>query len=281
MLIYANGDSFVAGVELGDDILVDYPGCSKPNDSSKLKNSKEWIAKTYNPEHHYFQNRQEKFQEVNRLEFERAFPSILSKKYNLKTVNHALGGSSMDRIVRSSMADLINLSQTHDNIVAIIGTTCPSRFEVPNWQENLYNDFHGHPKVWSCISSTYYMSDREPAEPLIDYQIRYEKDYHMAVKFLKNIITLQDFCTVNKIKLYWLSTNSDFSSFNIEPKYSDFYDLRYIQKYADYKPKFSMYNLSNSEELRNKEIICPSGHYGTLLHEHLADLIYSTIRERV
>lgn len=278
MLIYCNGDSFVAGVELGDDILPDYPGLVNYSSSgSLLSNSySKWLANTYNPNHPLGKERERRTEEIRDLEYQRAFPNKLSKKLNIPVINHAAGGSSMDRIVRTTIADLISLKETHDNIVAIIGDTECSRFDIANFEFLDGLDSLGLNRHWLCVATTYHMEGRDVVQPIIDYNIRYEKNYHMLVKYYTNVIRLQDFCKVNDIKLYWITPFKGIDFINVEDGYDNDSCYSNLVKYANLEYVIRMRSIA--EEIYYN-VKCPSGHYGENVHEEVANRLANIIKE--
>lgn len=274
MLIYCNGDSFVAGVELGDNILPDYPGLT--DFAGDLLPASKWIAKTYDPKHPYNAERTTRFNELVELEYQRAFPNKLSQKLNVPVINHALGGSSMDRIVRTTITDLISLKEEHSDIIAIIGDTHCSRSEVANYEFLEFPDAVGFNQYWACLSTTYSMSGREPLKPILEYKIRYEKNYHMLVQYYYNVIQLQDFCKANNIKLYWVSSQDGIEYTIPEKQYSD--DLCYnnFVKYANLEYTIRMKSIAQE---MNHKVLCPSRHFGENVHEEVANRLANIIKE--
>ena len=131
MIIYCDGDSYIAGTELGDDILPEYPGCLPIYHSKKdLVNNRRWLDRT-NDNGDLSQIRNQLREKIGFLEKERAFPKKIAKKLNIEVVNAALGGSSMDAICRRTLSNLIKLKDK-DNVVAVVGISDPWRFELPN-----------------------------------------------------------------------------------------------------------------------------------------------------
>ena len=69
MQLYFNGDSFVAGVELADDILPEYPGLTSWIEDVTIRNKiysghVEWIANTYNNKHYLHERSEEHTSEL-------------------------------------------------------------------------------------------------------------------------------------------------------------------------------------------------------------------------
>lgn len=273
MLVYCNGDSFVAGVELGDDVLPGHPGAF---DYDQVPDSaREWIANTYNPKHPYSIERDSRIKELIELEYQRAFPNKVKELLNVDVVNHGMGGSSMDRIVRTSITALIELKKKHDNIVAFIGDTDCNRSEVPNFQYMDYVDGSGFNRHWLCMAANYYMPNRKPVEPLVEYKLRYEKNYHGLVTYYKNVILLQDFCAKNNITLYWVQT---FGRDNVvpEPEYENDPCLNNFKEYADFKYTVSMADIGKK---MYHNVMCPSRHFAENVHDAVALEIVNIIKE--
>lgn len=272
-LIYTNGDSFVAGVELGDDILPEYPGLCDFQPLNKCHNdSTKWIAKTYDPKHSYYQSRQQNASRIIELEYNRAFPNKLSKVTKIPTINMAMGGASMDRIVRKSMSDLISLSKKYNNIVAFIGTTFPARSEIAS-STPLGENFLGDHTAWECVSMTYKTSNRcKDFDMIYNYKLEMEKNYHHCLNFLKNIICMQDFCKINGIILHWINTHDTLQEYmqTIEDDYRNLDDLNHYYEYANYHGCVFMREIA---EKINHSVLCPSGHYSEIVHDHVVKII--------
>lgn len=276
MLIYCNGDSFVQGVELGDTIIPEHPTFKHFTDN--LDEAKKWLAKTYDHNHDYGKIRELNSTQIIKLEYERAFPHKLGKLLNVPVINHGMGGSSLDRIVRTTITDLISLKKDHDNIIAIIGDTHYSRSELANFEYIDSLDIAGFNRYWVCLSTTYHMSGREPLEPILDYKIRYEKNYHMLVNYYKNIIMLQDFCKSNDITLHWVSCHDDISrNSKPEPEYENDICLNNFIEYADLD---FIVRMEEVAERLHYDVYCPGGHFSEKVHEEVASIIANIIKEK-
>lgn len=295
-LIYTNGDSFVAGVELADDFLPKYPGTldwpwPSPKDGfdgitsedlyreTKHEQAKQWLKKTYTPGHRFEELRNARAPMILKLEYERAFPSILQSRTGIKVINMAIGGASMDRIVRKTMSDLITLKKDHENIVAIIGTTHCFRYEMSSDQQ-LSENFLGEHTAWQCLSTGYRLpyQDYSNVEKVLDYKLMYEDRYHSVINFLKNVIMLQDFCKVNNITLYWVSTNVDITDDIdvIGHKYRKLSDLKNFIEYANFT--HAVYMRDIAQEIK-EGVLCPSGHYSQIVHQKTADQLYNILKD--
>lgn len=280
-MIYCNGDSFVAGVELADHILPEYPGLTDwvettNKDVKHNQRNVDWITKTYDDNHPLSSIRKERSKDLIRIEYERAFPNKLQEILNIPVINRALGGASMDRIVRTTISDLIELKKTHDSIIAVIGTTYIGRSEIATFNEE--HDLFGDICPWICITTNYKMHYKNrDLDCLLKYKTLHDSDYHHFVNFFKNIILLQDFCKSNNIKLHWISTYNNMVDYNkpIDSKYHFIKDLINLSEYANLKYTIDMRQIACNIK---KEVLCPSGHYAEIVHEKTAELLIPILR---
>jgi hypothetical protein len=264
MIIYCNGDSYIAGVELGDHILPDHPGYMPQNLSpEEYTVFDNWIQSTYADD---YKLRDEHYHQLIRLEREACFSGILSSRYGYNVVNNALGGASMERITRTTITDLINLKKTHKDIIAIIGTTEISRTEFPHetygWEPFMYNQ---------KFFKDYY------AENLRQFKLQYQKDYHDLIYFYKNAILIQDFCKLNDIKLFWIATSCNINEYAPEEEYKNEIDFLNFKEYLNLK-----YTLDMSEEVHKSnidKIYCPSYHYSPETHELFAHKLNTILQD--
>lgn len=284
MLLYFNGDSFVAGVELGDDILNVYPGkasypmnTTDPN-SIHVRNKK-WLINTNTPGHPLFKERRAAKQKLTKLEFERAFPNKVRQLTQLPIINHALGGASMDRISRTTLADLCDLRRKNPNekIIAFIGTTYPTRTEVPAEGDRRGSDPHGHTFNWNSISPTYQIVRTKEVENLVNYFARYQTTYHAAVNFYKNIILIQDYCKLNDIQLHWIATHDNIvTEYIVESDVLDQYDLFALREYANLQYSVDMKDFL--PEFNFQDVLCPGGHFSEPVHQRTAERIVEILQ---
>jgi len=257
MIIYCNGDSFTAGTELGDDILPGYPGTMDFTSTAEQRASFEkWKRSTHDPSRLGPTRDANRFL-IEKLEKERSWPNKLSKLANTEVVNNAEGGSSMDRIARTTVCDLLRLKETSNDITAIIGTTSELRFEVGNklfWQ--------------SILVSSHVTKD---IEPLVRFKVEYETDYHAFVNYFKNIIYIQDFCRANGFKLYFVSPNYIYPNFKLLQKNQDLFDM---VKYADLKYELILQEVA---EKINYNALTPTLHHSEAVHEEVAKILYEKL----
>jgi len=272
MILYANGDSFVAGVELGDDIISQHPGYLPytASDEEKSKNA-QWIAKTYKELHPLGIERKNKSKEILALEYERSFPNKIADLFGCPVINHAQGGSSFDRIARTTIIDLIELRKNFENVVAIIGTTCPSRSEVCSPFSSSELDPTGFPKTWEQISTTYKSAHQKGSlSNLIDYKVEFEKNYHQLVNAYKNIVLIKNLCKILGVKLFWVAGFVDIiNQVQVEPIFKDSKDLKLLQEHANFEYSLDMAKIASRCPF--DEVLCPSLHFSEKVHTVVAD----------
>lgn len=270
MILYFNGDSFVAGSELADDLLPDYPGL-KPFVHPFTVNIKgahwKWYGKVQG-------EREKRVLELAKIERERCFAGKVAKATKFITYNKGLGGSSMDRIVRTSVTDLIEIKKNNPNIPiqAFIGITNPHRFElgIHNTTDNEY---------WKCYNLLNILERSATAEILdsiIKYKITYETNYHNLINFYKNVIFLNEFCKVNAIAINWIACRHNHQDLAYwERDFTDYKDLIILKEYANLTFAVDMLKIAYS--LGNENIHCPGGHFGQPVHDFVAKEIIKII----
>jgi len=272
LIIYANGDSFVSGVELGDDILSNHPGYLPYFADESLKESnRKWISKTYDTTTDNGQERIQNQKAIMSLEYQRAFPNQLKSYLDCQVINHAQGGSSMNRIIRTSMVDLMELAKEDEPVIALIGTTCPSRSEISTPFNNLTDiDELGFTKTWEQISTTYKSSHQTGMlEKVIDYKIYHDKNYHQLVNAFLNIINLSNFCLLNRIKLFWICGYVDIlNQVPIETELANSKDYVQLRNNLNFSYTIDMNKIASGSNIEN--VLCPSGHFSPEIHHIIA-----------
>jgi hypothetical protein len=277
MIIYCDGDSFVAGTELGDTILPEHPGFLPFLASSELRERNErWINRTFG-EGDLASIRRSRKKEIALLEKERAFSNKIATKLNVTVVNTAASGSSIDAICRRTLTNLIRLKD-QDNITAIIGITDPWRFELPSWyRSNEVDNFvtdNGENLQWIDIHPQTAQDTYDHIGSIIKYRILVEKNYHSLVRFYKNIISIQDFCKVNNIKLFFVSPRNIIPE--IEKDFSNIEDYVNLKKYSNLNIALSMQQLAIECD-KKENVMCPNYHYNEVVHEIVANKIIELI----
>ena len=284
MLLYFNGDSFASGVELADDMLPGYPGSfTWPVDYASdpvAKKGKEWLDNSHEGSHPSSKTRKSMTHELTQTELARAYPNLVHNMTGLPFINKSQGGSSMDRIVRVTIADLIRLKKEVPDrkLVAFICTTYIERSEIPN---NLppIEDMHGDPQYWASISTTFRQSDHdEMIESIRKYKVLYEKPYHSMLNFYKNVVLLQDYCKLNSVDLHWISGGENIHTMmnylHHENSIADIFknDLVALMEYAKMQVTLSMQDIAE-HELRGELVMCVGRHFAQPVHDRIAEKI--------
>jgi len=254
LFLYANGDSFVKGDELGNFLKTDFPGYYNFGEEK--------------PEHihRWFLEDQRRTTEIELLkkiaieESNRNFVAKIQKNLNCKFLNSAFGGSSNDRITRVTIADLIEIKKQHKNVVAIIGTAEPSRLELPN---------NSNVIPWKpCFLSATDKINNEVSK----YFLLNSGHYHRMLMFYKNVILIQDFCKVNSIKLLWVAGNANIIENNVVNKNIE--DYNNFKEYANFRYAIEMPKIAKTI---NNDVMCPGYHFSEKVHESVATLLLEKI----
>lgn len=256
--LYFNGDSFVAGVELGDDILPDYPGLSMlSNEKSRF-----WYQNIADKRH-----KLANIEDIEKLEKERCFAGQVQNTLKLECLNRAVGGASMDRIVRTSINDLLMWKKQFpkDKIHAFLGVSVIERFEVP----------HGG-KKWCDISTKNLLNKSVETFPLTKYKLMFETDYHAYLIFFKHIFFLKNFCKVYDIDLHWIGINTkitDMLYYNRIDNKPIPEDLSLLIENTELRFLIDMNECSRGLKEKDIPVMCPGGHFGKPVHDKVAEKI--------
>lgn len=252
MILYTNGDSFVAGNGL---IMPDFPGfpgmCELGgwSDPTFPEKTSRWFFESLVKQNLISDH-------IRPIERTRAFPYKLSKQLNVQLVDNSEGGSSFHRITRTSLSDLLRLKQEHQDtpIVAIIGMTAPARSEVPY--------IHPSGTIPSWIEVHFGSRDANPkhVDSIMYYKLKFETLYHQMTAMFQNIILLREFCLNNKIKLYF--TGSEWSELEQVP-YRNHPDLLLLKNYVG-----KIYDVSMTAAAKKiKTPLLPDGHFNEEVHD--------------
>ena len=262
-MIYCNGDSFAAGDELGDDIIPGYLGLmdvDPPHSTKKMHTA--WLNSSYDLTTPAGIFRQQNREKIRKLERQRSWPNKLRHLVETTVVSNAEGGSSMDRIARTTVADLLGLVKTNKDITALIGLTSETRFEVGQPTDHWYSVLPKNPEL----------APNKDIEAIARAKIFIETDYHNLVNFYKNVIYIKDFCTIHGIKLYFLSP---FSLCNkTEERCQAHPDLKEMVEYADLKCELIMQHVARKS---HTEVYCSGMHFSETVHDVVAQLLYEKV----
>jgi hypothetical protein len=137
--------------------------------------------------------------------------SFLGEYTNDHVVDSSIPGSCNNRILRTSLRDLLVLKQTHENITAFIGLTYIFRSDVwdtinqpERWKNSNDGEFASYPL----------MNFNEPLvipNYLKPYAQQWAKWYHYEAeitKLLQGVILLSTWCKTNNITLRIFSSTS-------------------------------------------------------------------------
>jgi hypothetical protein len=247
--LYANGDSFVEGCELGDFLISSHPGYYNFN-NRRPQQFDSWLRQSNDGSTDIGKERIHKEKLIKQEEYKRNFASKLQQQLGVEYKNNAKGGSSFERIIRTSLIDLIEISKTKKNIVALIGTSEPRRISIPA----PVND-----DLWMCATMN---TTNDAAKPIMDYHLAYFNDYHALLLMYKNIILMQEFCKSNGIKLLWIAGNSDITEETITHS-----EIKCLMEYSKFK-----YTLSLPEIARQIDAgaMAPGYHFSEIVHTEAA-----------
>jgi len=253
MLIYCNGDSFTSGHGLGDFLLPGYPGDSDIPPDKASPHIGKWAANTYSAN---YTHRQDLNEQIHIEESNRCWPAKL-KKYGYNVINSAQPGSSMQRISRTTITDLIELQQTNANILAIISVPPVDRSEI--YYKGWWVSFtHAH------LESVNYVPHLKNfySELLLD-----DLDgYSSITRWYTSAIQIKDYCKANNIPLLWVN------SLNPESVTDKFKDVNNLVKYLDIKYELTMAHLTS------KGGYLPDGHFSEKVHDRTAQILAVKIK---
>ena len=256
MILYTNGDSFVAGSGLAMDLLPDWPGDRARTITTKQHQSyHRWItisrsSVTVGPIWH----------KMPALEKQRNFPFLLSKKLNCELIDSSRGGSSFDKITRVTITDLIKLrARTDEPVVAIIGETDPFRKEIA------INDPVDSTRLWMDLHHSNYTVIPE-IRGMYSYVLKHETLYHRLTEYYKNWILLKTFSKTYNIELHWVDVGFthglDQSMFDNNP------DLVFLRDCAQLPESANMGDLARTLEF---PYCADGGHFSAAAHVLVAD----------
>ena len=183
-----------------------------------------------------------------------------------------MGGSSMDRICRTTICDLINLKNKHKNIVAVISTTDIFRSEIadPN-----------HPELWEPFDAKTIPDKDTPNyeiyKSLIKYKVMHETLFYKLWNFYWNILQVKNFCAINNIKLFWLEVFPECSYPDAEARQHPM--LASMIKEVDLS--FLMTMSIVAQTYPNPEKYCAGGHFRKEIHEIFARHLYKRLKNKI
>lgn len=265
MLLYANGDSFTAGSELAEDLLPGWPGYRDDCDpnSPAMKEYLQWFKKIIRKEKHT-----ELWALTEATGRKLAWPQQLANRLGCQCYNNAQGGSSFDRICRTTISDLLQLKKEHTEIVAVISITDIFRSEIADAR---------HPELWEPFDPK---TMPDPDTPnynvylnLAKFKVLHETIFYRLWSFYWNALQVKNFCTINNIKLFWVEVFPDGFYPHAEEREHpvlkpliDEVDLQFITSLSD------IATMSTQEQK-----YCPGGHFRKEIHVEIAQKLRSKI----
>jgi len=309
-IIYSNGDSNMAGTELGDFLLPNWPGvldwpapmylheAAKIDESVKkalpeIERMKEicrtWFWDSHNDLTELGKLRLAKSNEIDFHEKKNSVSGQLAELLDCTVFNHSKAGASMEHIVSSTIFDLTRLLVDNDpeDIVAVIGNTFPSRFMYPKYE--LDNDHYNR------NSYLYFYDNFSPAtkvnkqnKNILQYIIEHTDFRHILLSYATQLNILDSFCKHKNIKLYFIDTmiKNELSELLIELENSivDARDgarhvfielLQYINLAIPSVPVFA--SMEQLALIHRKEVYSCFGHYSSKVHGILAQDIQADL----
>lgn len=162
------------------------------------------------------------------------YSEFLGRHYKCDSINAAIGGSCNNRILRSSLRDLIELKKQHQEIVATISLSCIQRTEIwhPNsserykWENSNDGDFASYQfaqtKNWYQTKNIAESIDLELREYGKNWLTWYNVEAE-TTNLLQQLILFSSWCKHENIKCVIFSgplqESVDFSAPFIKPFY--------------------------------------------------------------
>jgi len=226
------------------------------------------------------------------------YPSIIAEKISGKLHNDGIGGSCNRRIIRTSLRSLIELKETHSNILALIGLTFISRTEL--WQPHLQlktsndGDFHSITSKdiinldWKAgLLSTVHPDSHKLAGPKVsDYYknwlLHFSKEAAVT-ELLSDIIMLYNFAVHNNIEILIFSNCQKFPTSPDVDRDAPF--LTSLVKYVKLKTNiidpwefsFADFALELGHLPKDKELYGINGHPNEQAHIDFAEYLLTKI----
>lgn len=264
--VYANGDSFLAGCELGDVLLPNHPGCldfdSHIVNYDKHYLFKQWYEDSYDSNTIMGKKRIELTKEIVQSELENCFINKLNKDHsqiNVTYINKSRSAQSMPSIARNLIFDCIKLKSEYKEITAIVGLTGVERFDIPHSEE-----------TWISLSNAYDLPNLSESLGCVSeyYAMNYTK-IHAIQQYFMSLISIQNFCALHNIKLYWIETFYKYGSqyyeiFGKDSSSSESEMYNILKEYLNINISISMYEIAKNLYY---DTVLPSGHYSQKVHD--------------
>jgi hypothetical protein len=266
MFLYTNGDSFTAGSELADDILPGWPGYMRDCDpgSDAYRKNLQWKRNVWQNEQNI-----DLINKSENLGRTMAWPAALAKLFRCQHLNSGEGGSSFDRIARTTISDLINLKRQHTDIVAVLSTTDIFRCELPSTTSSYF---------WEPFDCKVMPESRGPEYReylmMVKFKIKNETVFHRLWNFYYHALQIKNFCLQNNIRLYWVETFTN--GLYPEADENNHPYIKPLKEEVNIIPIVSMSDVAHQDYYGDNKY-CPTGHFRKEIHDLFARKIYKQI----
>jgi hypothetical protein len=192
-----------------------------------------------------------------------AWPFLLANQLSSTVVNLGQPAASNDCMIRQTMEYLITKQDPIDLVV--IGWTSPGRTE--------FADEVGYYDIWPGYGGNLFIKDGAPwRDNLCKYINQYHNREFYFLKFLQNVILLQNFLESENIKYVMLNVAEN----DYYKKSPTFFWEKYFEKIN--KAQFLGFNDSGMMEWTYGCKQGPMGHFLEQGHEIVSNKIYEHIR---
>lgn len=261
-LIYANGDSFVAGDELASKKYL--PEFSETYTRDEFKKiDKEKIYKRFTKSTKKFGFDEKAYRQDN---YDLAFPSIISKQLQTPIINRAYSGKSNQTICASVIDDLemeILKNYKPEEILVIVGLTEFARLKFPSKSK-------GNSDTTSMMMA--YGSGRISQE-VQEYFIRETTDKFLITDNFLSISGLIYY--LDKLGISYILSDSSAYSTNLSG--INFYPMNDRLRKLFPQPDVIMTSHMNKS---SEKVLCMLGHYTSVIHERHADKIIELLKQK-
>lgn len=280
-LIYFNGDSFVAGHELGDMQFLDYSDVFFPVEYDS----------THEPYATYFDRNwkwvktpkdKEQIELIKATQINHRFSTLVHAKIqssNFDVINNATNGSCIERVKRTTIEDLLKYRKHYDKIIAVIGDTTADRLEVPSVLTENTDDWYSLIPA-NVMTDDYYKSNPSLSslQDVAKFYLIEGKDIHSLTRYWQSMLAIHDFCKLNNIELLWATANN-FNSFDyIKLSSMNYESLVDIMDYLNLHPNIDMSKILSYSDLKN--VRCLGGHFNIeaqkVIADYIVQLLYTT-----
>ena len=263
--IYVNGDSFPAGAELADHLLIGWPGYTD-NRSFSTENAKKWNEIRPSRLNLYPGGPAA----IHIKEKQYAWPNIIAEKYNINVVNSAKSGASVLGIAKRTCVDLLELTNRGvivDKVFVQLTTLDRTEFYKNTPDNRHFDDL----PLTNLLTADRNAVERKLATAYLDYN-----DADLAAKFLYGILFLeQTVKNLTGLSPIYLSTGlSEYSLTLINSTAENFPSIKRLLNLTSLHSVDFNNKPMNSIHVENDFLLCPAGHYEQRTHVIFAEELY-------